>query len=91
MLRSAFPDVHITHEFEVAHEDRVVMRWTAKATHTGEFFGAAPTGKTAIVTGSDIFRIEGGKLAELWQEWDQLGMMQQLGIVPATERGSAAA
>ena len=67
------------------------MRWTAKATHTGEFFGAAPTGKTAIVTGSDIFRIEGGKLAELWQEWDQLGMMQQLGIVPATERGSAAA
>jgi len=90
MLRSAFPDVQITHDFELEHDDKVVIRWTAKATHTGEFAGVAPTGKTAIITGIDIFRIEGGKLAELWQEWDQLGMMRQLGVIPAPGQAAAA-
>jgi predicted ester cyclase len=89
MLRSAFPDVQITHDFEVERDDRVVIRWTAKATHTGEFFGVAPTGKAITVTGIDVFRVEGGKLAELWQEWDQLGMMRQLGVIPAAGQAAA--
>jgi len=89
MLRSAFPDVQITHDFEVERDDRVVIRWTAKATHTGEFFGVAPTGKAITVTGIDVFRVEGGKLAELWQEWYQLGMMRQLGVIPAAGQAAA--
>lgn len=91
MLRSAFPDVKITHDFEVERDDTVVIRWTAKGTHTGEFLGLAPTGKVATVTGIDIFRIEGDRLAEFWQEWDQLGMLRQLGATPAIGREPLAA
>jgi steroid delta-isomerase-like uncharacterized protein len=90
MLRTAFPDVQITHDFEFERDDKVVIRWIARGTHTGEFAGVAPTGKTTTVTGIDIFRIEAGRLAELWQEWDQLGMMQQLGVIPAPAQATAA-
>lgn len=90
MLLTGFPDVKLTHEFEVERDDRVVIRWTALATHTGEFVGIPPTGKPATVTGIDVFRIEGGKLAELWQEWDQLGMLRQLGVIPIPGQVAAA-
>jgi predicted ester cyclase len=90
MLLTGFPDVKLTHEFEVERDDRVVIRWTAKATHTGEFVGIPPTGKPAIVSGIDIFRVEEGKLAELWQEWDQLGMLRQLGVIPTPGQAAAA-
>ena len=90
MLLTGFPDVQLTHEFEVERDDRVVIRWTAKATHTGEFIGIPPTGKATTVSGIDIFRIEEGKLAELWQEWDQLGMLRQLGVIPTPGQAAAA-
>lgn len=90
MLRTGFPDVKLAHDFEVEGDDRVVIRWTANATHTGEFIGIPPTGQAATITGIDIFRIEGGKLAELWQEWDQLGMLRQLGVIPTPGQAAAA-
>jgi steroid delta-isomerase-like uncharacterized protein len=81
MVRGGFSDIRITRDDSIAEGDRVVDRWTFSGTHTGEFMGAAATGKRVTVSGIDIFRIADGKLAELWQSWDQLGMMQQIGVV----------
>src|SRR5688572_17801988 len=82
-LRAAFPDIRFTVEDQVAEGDRVVTRWTAHATHTGEFRGIPPTGKRGSVTGITIDRVAGGKLVECWTNADDLGLLQQLGVVPA--------
>ena len=58
------------------------MRFTVRATHKGEFQGLPPTGKQVILTGTDIQRIAGGKIAENWVNLDALGMLQQLGVLP---------
>jgi predicted ester cyclase len=79
---SAFPDRRITHEDTIAEGDKVLIRWTMTGTQEGEFAGVAPTGRRMTLTGFDLFRIEGGKIVEMWQEADRLGMMQQLGVVP---------
>ena len=83
MLRSAFPDAAFSAEESIAEGDKVVERWTMRGTHQGEFQGTPRTGKQVTVTGIDIFRISGGKLAELRQEVDNLGLLQQLGVIPA--------
>jgi steroid delta-isomerase-like uncharacterized protein len=83
MIARGFSGIQITTDDRIAEGDRVVDRWTFRATHTGEFMGVPATGKQVTVTGIDIFRIADGRLAELWQSWDQLGMMQQLGVAPA--------
>lgn len=82
-IRTAFPDdARITHEETLVEGDKVVIRWKMSGTQKGDMFGIPPTGKQMTVTGIDIFRIAGGKIVEFWQNWDQLGMMQQLGVVP---------
>ncbi len=81
-LRSAFPDVHFTIEDQIADDDRVVTRWTAHATHTGEFQGIPPTGKRVVMTGIDIDRIAHGKVAECWPVVDELGLLNQLAAIP---------
>jgi steroid delta-isomerase-like uncharacterized protein len=81
MVGAGFSDIRITRDDSIAEGERVVDRWTFSGTHTGEFMGAPATGKRVEVSGIDIFRVADGKLAELWQNWDQLGMMQQLGVV----------
>jgi steroid delta-isomerase-like uncharacterized protein len=80
--RSAFPDLKITVEDQLAERDLVATRWTAKGTHKGELLGIAPTGKESTVTGLTIDRIKDGKIVESWNNWDTLGMLRQLGIVP---------
>jgi steroid delta-isomerase-like uncharacterized protein len=80
--RSAFPDLKITIEDQLAERDLVATRWTAKGTHKGELLGIAPTGKESTVTGLTIDRIKDGKIVESWNNWDTLGMLRQLGIVP---------
>jgi predicted ester cyclase len=60
----------------------VVVRWTARGTHKGELMGIPATGKPVVVTGMDIFHISSGKVVESWTNWDALGMMQQLGVIP---------
>jgi steroid delta-isomerase-like uncharacterized protein len=82
-LRAAFPDLHITIEDQIAEGDRVVTRWTARGTHRGEFQGISPTGRQVRVAGTDIDRIADGKAVECWSHVDELGMMQQLGTIPA--------
>jgi steroid delta-isomerase-like uncharacterized protein len=84
--RSAFPDTRLTIEDQIAEGDRVVTRYTARGTHQGDFAGIPPTGKQATVTGITIDRIEGGKLVESWNSFDQLGLLQQLGAIPAQAR-----
>ncbi len=83
MYLSAFPDVRVTVEDEIAEEDKVVTRWTIRGTHQGEIeeFGP-PTGRQVEIKGITIHRIEGGKIAEEWERYDNLGVMQQLGLVP---------
>ena len=83
MYLSAFPDTRMTIEDIVAEGDRVVTRWSATGTHTGELMGIPATGKQVTVTGLDINRYSGGKSVEHWGQFDQMGMMQQLGVVPA--------
>jgi steroid delta-isomerase-like uncharacterized protein len=86
MYREAFPDVRFEVEHQVAEGDYVVTRWTATGTHEGELMGIPGTGKSSTVTGISIDRFEGGKVVEGWTNWDTLGMLQQLGAVPAGSR-----
>jgi steroid delta-isomerase-like uncharacterized protein len=81
--RAAFPDIHITIEDQIADGDYVVSRWSGTGTHQGELMGMPATGKQATVTGITIDRIADGRIAESWDNWDTLGMMQQLGAIPA--------
>ena len=76
---SAFPDIHTTFEDEMAMGDKVVVRYTVRATHQGAFMNMPATGKPVKYSGIAIFRIANGKIVEQWQEADVMGLMQQLG------------
>ena len=80
-FREAFSDFHTTIEDQIAEGDRVMTRWRMNGTHRGEFRGIAPTGAELEVTGIGIFRFSDGKVVESWDNFDQLGMMQQLGVI----------
>ena len=80
-FREAFPDFHTTIEDQIAEGDRVVTRWRMNGTHRGEFRDIAPTAAELEVTGIGIFRFSEGKVVESWDNFDQLGMMQQLGVL----------
>jgi steroid delta-isomerase-like uncharacterized protein len=83
LYRSAFPDMTIAVEDQIAEGEKVVSRLTFRGTHKGELMGVPPTGKTVMIGLIDIIRMEGGQLAEHWGESDDMGMMQQLGVVPS--------
>ncbi len=83
MYRAAFPDLYTTIDDQIADGDKVVTRWTGQGTNTGSMMGMPPTGKAMKITGIVIDRIVGGRIVETWNTFDQLGMMQQLGLVPA--------
>jgi len=87
LYRTAFPDLQMTIVDSIAEGDKVVNRWTATGTHKGELMGIPPTGKQIEVTGTYTARIVGGKIVEEWGNMDALGMMQQLGVVPAPGEG----
>ena len=84
--RSAFEDTRITVDDQFAEGGKVATRWTARGTHAGEISGIAPTGKDVTVTGVTISRFAGGKVVEEWSTWDTLGLLVQLGVVPAPAR-----
>ena len=79
---TAFPDLHITTDDLVAEGDKVTKVWTANSTHKGELMGIPATGNQIVVKGIEVFRIADGKIAEVWASMDNLGMMQQLGVIP---------
>ena len=88
MYRSAFPDLRLTIDDLIAEGDKVVARWTAQGTNTGELMDMPPTGKESKVTGISILRISRGKVVEQRANWDTMGMLQQLGVVPAPGEGA---
>ena len=83
MYRNAFPDVKLTIDEQIAEGDKVVTRWNATGTHRGDLFGAAPTGKQVRVQGIIVSRIANGKVIEETEVYDALGMLRQLGAIPA--------
>jgi len=89
-IRSAVPDLRVTLEDDIAEGKKVVSRWRAQGTHQGELMGIAPTGNEVAKTGITIHRIEDGKIIEEWENWDALGLMQQIGAVPSPEEQAQA-
>jgi steroid delta-isomerase-like uncharacterized protein len=83
MLHSAFPDVQNTIEDMIAEGDKVVWRSTIRGTHRGVFRGIPPTGKSVALTAMNIVRLANGQMVENWGEQDNLGLLQQLGVMPA--------
>jgi steroid delta-isomerase-like uncharacterized protein len=75
-------DVAFTVEDLIAEDDRVAARVTAQATQVGEFAGLPPSGRSYTIGEVHIFRIRDGKVSEHWHQYDQLGMMRQLGAMP---------
>ena len=78
--QNAFNDAHWAVEDVMAEGDKVVVRWVGTGTHTGDLPGIPSTGKKVNVPGIWMFRIAGGKIAESWDVWDTMGMLQQLGV-----------
>jgi len=82
MFRKAMPDIRLTIEQEVYAGDKVVHRWSLKGTDTGGVMGMPPSGKVLTFTGTTIVRMREGLIVERWANVDELGLLQQLGVVP---------
>ena len=80
-LLAAFPDLHFTIEDQITSGDKVVSRWTAEGTNTAALGDVPPTGRRVHVDGLILDRLENGKVVERWEQWDQMAMMRQLGLV----------
>ena len=87
--RAAFPDRRILVEDMIAEGDKVSARFTMHGTHKGELRGIAPTGTEVTMTGIDMIRLADGKMVEDRVEVDQLGMMQQLGVIVSPQQAEA--
>jgi steroid delta-isomerase-like uncharacterized protein len=84
MFRSALPDIRNSVEDVIAEGDKVVVRWTGYGTHTGApLMGVPSNGAVLKAHGVYILRFSNGKIAEVWNNWDNLNVMQQLGALPA--------
>lgn len=76
-------------EITSAGDDRAVIRWIGRGVHNGALMGVEPTGARIVVEAITIFRFVNGKIAEEWTVWDALGLLQQIGAVPAPEAPAA--
>jgi len=86
ILRTAFPDFHLTFEDIIAEGDMVWVRLSARGTHEGPFMSLPGTGRQISLTVIDILRVVDGQLAEHWGVADRLSVAQQIGLVPAGPR-----
>ena len=80
---TGFPDLRIDLDALVAEGDLVTKRWTFRGTHTGEYMGLPTSGKPVVMAGITIYRVQDGQVRETWWNYDALGMMQQMGAIPA--------
>ena len=87
--RNAFPDLNITVEKQVAERDLVAVHWTARGTNTGTGNGLPATGRAVQITGTTLFRMDDGRIAEEWTCANSLGLMKQLGMLQATTAAPA--
>ena len=90
-FHAAFPDAHYTVEEEVAEGDKVVLRWRITGTQQGDLLGVPPTGRSVAWGGIAIFTVANGRVVSERGEEDALGLMQQLGVIPAEGQASAVA
>lgn len=88
-LQAAFPDGRSSLDDLLAEGDKVGWRWTFRGTHQGQLMGMPATGKSITLTGITIDRFAGGQIVERWSQADNLGLLQQLGAIPAPEQSSA--
>jgi steroid delta-isomerase-like uncharacterized protein len=88
-LKAAFPDVQISDHEAIVSGKSVAIRWTSDGTHQGEYFGVPPTGKPIYVAGIDLFHLRDGKIAEMWIEFDNLALMEQMGVAPQPQQVGA--
>ena len=86
---TAFPDMEVSVDELVAEGDRVALRATVRGTHGGELAGIPATGKRVEVVAMQIYRLVDGKIAEAWLSIDRLGMLQQIGVIPAPATAGA--
>jgi steroid delta-isomerase-like uncharacterized protein len=89
LYRNAFPDLLFTIDQMIDAGQLITTRFTSQGTHKGELRGIAPTNKAIRVEGMVVHRISHGRIAEGWVMWDALGLMRQLGVVPALEKAKA--
>jgi steroid delta-isomerase-like uncharacterized protein len=80
-FRAAFPDAAASVEQMVSEGDTVAFRFTIRGTHRGMFGSLAPTEKRILLTGMDFVRVHDGKIVELWNNQDTLGLLRQLGAI----------
>jgi predicted ester cyclase len=83
--------MRLTIEDIIAEGETVIARWSCRGQHKGELNGIAPTGKQFAISGVTIARFANGKIVEGYVNWDALGLMQQLGVVPEFGKAKAAA
>jgi steroid delta-isomerase-like uncharacterized protein len=83
MFYGAFPDLRQDVEDAVADGDRVAVRFTARGTHEGPLMGVPPSGRPVAVSGIAVMRVADGRVAEVWEVFDLMGMLQQIGAIPA--------
>ena len=90
MYRTAFHDLRLNMEDLLADGETVVARWSCRGVHKGELNGIAPTGKQVAITGVTIVHFTNGKIVEGFVNWDALGLMRQLGVVPEPVKSMSA-
>ena len=81
VYRKAFPDAKVIIEDLIAEKDEVVIRWTGRGLHKGEFLGIPPSGRSVEMRGISIFRVVNGKIAEQWSELNLFDIMLQIGSI----------
>jgi steroid delta-isomerase-like uncharacterized protein len=84
-LLSAFPDIKFTIEAAIRQGDTEAVRWSAAMTHAGDDLGMPATNKPVTLTGMAFARIAGGKLVEAWDNWDMMGLVNQIGVPPQAQ------
>lgn len=83
MCKNGFPDLKFSIDDTIAERNEVVLHWTARGTHKGQFLGMQPTNRNATVSGTSIFRINDDKIAEQWADWNLMSLLEQLGVATA--------
>lgn len=90
MFRDAFPEGDATADDVIAEGDKVAVRWSGRGTHEGDFMGIPASGKHVSFSGTTIYRIADGKIAEEWTHADYLGLLTQIGAVPDVAQATEA-
>jgi steroid delta-isomerase-like uncharacterized protein len=85
--RTAFPDMRLSVEDQVAEGDKVVTRWSGEMTHLGELAGVTPTGNRVTISGITIDRFEDGKIVEAWRSMDMLALLRGIGALESPTKG----